>query len=90
MTGHADGEVSVRAARPEDVEEVLGLWEQARSASASTRDDAEGVRDLIEHADDALLIAEHNGVTVGVLVAAWDGSATCTGWRCCPSTADAA
>jgi ribosomal protein S18 acetylase RimI-like enzyme len=67
------GTVSVRAARHDDIGTVLAIWEQARSAAASTPDDAEGVARLIEHAADALLVAEYDGALVGALVAGWDG-----------------
>src|SRR5262249_34923935 len=41
--------------------------------AASTPDDVASVARLIETADDALLVAEHDGRVVGALVAAWDG-----------------
>ena len=63
----------IRAARREDIEAVLDVWEQARSAAATTPDDAESVERLIEHTSDSLLVAECDGQVVGVLVAAWDG-----------------
>jgi ribosomal protein S18 acetylase RimI-like enzyme len=65
--------VHVRVARRDDLGAILELWGQARSAAASTPDDVEAVIALIEHADDALLVAEDAGRVVGVLVAAWDG-----------------
>lgn len=67
------GDVTVRAARVDDVDAVLALWAVARSASANTPDDAEGVRRLVEHDAGALLLAECEGVVVGTLVAGWDG-----------------
>jgi len=66
-------DVDVRVAGRDDVGAVLDLWAQARSAAASTPDDVEGVTALIEHSGDALLVAEHDGLVVGALVAAWDG-----------------
>ena len=67
------GPVRIRSARSEDIEAVLAVWEQARSAAATTPDDAEIVARLIEHTPDALLVAECDGQLVGVLVAGWDG-----------------
>ena len=65
--------VDVRVARRDDIDAILALWSRARSAAASTPDDVEAVTALIEHAGDALLVADHAGRVVGVLVAAWDG-----------------
>ena len=65
--------IEIRAARREDVDAVLSVWEQARSAAAVTRDDRAGVTRLIDHQSDALLVAECDGDVVGTLVAAWDG-----------------
>jgi ribosomal protein S18 acetylase RimI-like enzyme len=65
--------VSIRVARNDDLSGVLAVWEQARSATATTPDDAESVTQLIEHTPDALLVADCEGELVGVLVAAWDG-----------------
>jgi ribosomal protein S18 acetylase RimI-like enzyme len=73
MVESAVGSVSVRVAGGEDIEAVLAVWAEARSAAASTPDKPESVARLIEHTPDALLVAEHDAVIVGVLVAAWDG-----------------
>jgi ribosomal protein S18 acetylase RimI-like enzyme len=64
---------AVRNARAGDFEAVLALWQRARSAAATTADDESVLARLIEHSDDALLVAELDGRIVGVLVAAWDG-----------------
>jgi ribosomal protein S18 acetylase RimI-like enzyme len=50
----------IRAARPEDVGAVLGLWGAARSAHAVI-------------ADGALLVAVEDGEVVGAVIAAFDG-----------------
>jgi ribosomal protein S18 acetylase RimI-like enzyme len=73
MKSPGTDDVSVRVARVEDVQAVLELWEQARSPAAVTPDDATSVMRLIEHTEDALLVADDRGQVVGVLVAAWDG-----------------
>jgi ribosomal protein S18 acetylase RimI-like enzyme len=67
------GSISIRSARREDIDQVLALWEQARSAAASTPDTAETVTRLIEHTPDALLVAECDGELAGTLIAGWDG-----------------
>jgi ribosomal protein S18 acetylase RimI-like enzyme len=73
MASSSDGVVEVRVATPQDVDAVLDLWDEARSAAASTPDDTGSVLRLVEPAHDALLVAEHDGRIVGALVAAWDG-----------------
>jgi ribosomal protein S18 acetylase RimI-like enzyme len=65
--------VSIRLATADDIPAVLALWESARSGAASTPDSRAVVERLIDHSDDALLVAEHQGRLAGVLVAAWDG-----------------
>jgi ribosomal protein S18 acetylase RimI-like enzyme len=65
--------VGIRVAGREDIDAVLAVWSQARSAAASTPDDPDGVARLLEHTPDALLVAECDGHVVGTLVAAWDG-----------------
>jgi ribosomal protein S18 acetylase RimI-like enzyme len=64
-------QVSIRAARADDVPAVLALWAEARSPAARTPDDEAGVTCLVELG--ALLVADDAGRVVGALVAAWDG-----------------
>ena len=64
-------EVSIRAARVDDIPAVLALWDRARSAAARTVDDHPSVARVVDR--DSLLLAEADGDVVGVLVAAWDG-----------------
>jgi ribosomal protein S18 acetylase RimI-like enzyme len=64
-------QVSIRAARAEDVPAVLALWTEARSPAARTPDDQVGVTRLVERG--ALFVADDAGHVVGALVAAWDG-----------------
>jgi ribosomal protein S18 acetylase RimI-like enzyme len=66
-------DVEIRAATDADIDAVLGVWAEARSAAAQTRDDPEGVRQLLERDPGALLVAEAGGQVVGVLIAGWDG-----------------
>jgi ribosomal protein S18 acetylase RimI-like enzyme len=67
------GETKVRRCERGDVPEVLALWAQARSEHASTPDRIEDVERLLVDSPAALLVAEHDGVIVGALIAAWDG-----------------
>jgi ribosomal protein S18 acetylase RimI-like enzyme len=64
-------DVTIRAARPADVEAVLALWAGARSLHASTPDDADAVALVL--AQNALLVAERGDRIVGTLIAGWDG-----------------
>jgi ribosomal protein S18 acetylase RimI-like enzyme len=64
--------VTIRAATHADIGAVLALWTAARSASASTPDDAASVAGAVD--EQALLVAESDGgEIVGALIAAWDG-----------------
>ena len=63
----------VRAATAADIDTVLAVWAEARSAAAQTRDDPAMVERLLEHDPGALLVAEVAGEVVGVLIAGWDG-----------------
>lgn len=73
VTSPSAADVNVRVARAADVEAVLELWGRARSPVASTPDDAPSVTRLIQHTEDALLVADDGDQVVGTLVAAWDG-----------------
>ena len=64
---------TIRAALAADIPQVLALWEEARSVAASTTDTPAGVHALIDHAPDALLVADLDGAIVGTVIAAWDG-----------------
>jgi ribosomal protein S18 acetylase RimI-like enzyme len=63
----------VRDARHGDVPDVLELWSLARSAHATTPDRAEDVERLVREMPGSLLVADDDGLLVGVLIAAWDG-----------------
>jgi ribosomal protein S18 acetylase RimI-like enzyme len=63
----------IRAATPADIDAVLAVWAEARSAAAQTQDNPEVVEQLLERDPGALLIAEQDGAVVGVLIAGWDG-----------------
>ncbi len=64
-------EISIRPARPTDVESVVALWDEA--AEPTVADDRTSIKHLFQRDAGALLIAERAGVIIGTLVAAWDG-----------------
>jgi len=61
----------IRAARREDADAVLELWDAARSAHAVTADSRERVDALIEAG--AVLVAVEDGAVAGAVIAAFDG-----------------
>ena len=63
----------IRPAERKDVDAVLSVWAEARSAAARTPDDPQTVEQLLERDPGALLVAEDGGAVVGVLIAGWDG-----------------
>jgi len=64
---------TLRPALSADIQQVLDLWEDARSTAAAVPDAPEALEALIAHAPDSLLVAELDGKVVGTVVAAWDG-----------------
>lgn len=65
-------EITIRAARDDDVSAVLELWREADSPPTVTDSDA-AVRAVIERDDEALLIAVAETTVIGTLIATWDG-----------------
>ena len=63
----------IRPVRRDEVEAVLRLWAETRSAYAKTPDDAASVGRLIDNDPSSLLVAERDRRLVGTLVASWDG-----------------
>jgi len=63
---------TIRAAAEQDLDSVLCLWDQAGSLPSVT-DTREGLLALLGADDQALLLAESQGMVVGSLIAAWDG-----------------
>jgi len=61
-----------RAGTATDVQQVLDLWDAARSDHAETPDTQEAVHRLLDTDPGSLLVAE-DGELVGALVAAFDG-----------------
>ncbi len=63
---------TIRSAIEEDIQSVLDLWVAAGSLPSVT-DSRDGLTGLLAADSQALLVAEHDGVLVGSLIAAWDG-----------------
>lgn len=63
---------TIRNAIEEDIQAVLELWAAADSPPSVT-DSLDGLTRLLAADPQALLVAEHDGVLTGSLVAAWDG-----------------
>ncbi|QCC78818.1 GNAT family N-acetyltransferase [Nocardioides daphniae] len=63
----------IRAARVEDIEEVVELWTRAGENRGRPADRPDLVRLLIERDPEALLLAVDDGVVVGSVIAGWDG-----------------
>jgi ribosomal protein S18 acetylase RimI-like enzyme len=66
-------QIVIRTGQIEDLPLVLDLWEQARSKHATTPDRLEDLKRLVLRSPGALLLAEIDGLILGVLIAAWDG-----------------
>ncbi len=66
-------EYAIRAALPADAPAVQKLWQQTRSAHASTRDRIEDIHRLLVERPGSLLVADAGTTMVGALIAASDG-----------------
>ena len=64
---------AIRTATAADIDAVLGVWAEARSAAARTPDEPEVVQQLLDRDPGALIVAASGGEVVGVLIAGWDG-----------------
>jgi ribosomal protein S18 acetylase RimI-like enzyme len=64
--------VTVGAASPADVPDVLAFWNAAATVGSST-DDIEGVEALLAFDASALIIARDGLMVVGTVIAGWDG-----------------
>ena len=64
---------TIRAATAADIDAVLSVWAEARSAAARTPDDPRAIEQLLERDPGGLLVAESDGQVVGALIAGWDG-----------------
>jgi ribosomal protein S18 acetylase RimI-like enzyme len=61
----------IRPSRTDEIDAVLDLWAESRSAAAATTDRREDVERLVD--EGAVMVAEYDGALVGALIAAWDG-----------------
>jgi ribosomal protein S18 acetylase RimI-like enzyme len=75
MTAHPPlpGGVSIGAAAPGDVAELLALWAAAAENDARPAETAQAVLALLERDPEACLVARRSGRIVGSLIAGWDG-----------------
>ncbi|KES05886.1 GCN5 family acetyltransferase [Streptomyces toyocaensis] len=68
-------ELRIRAAGPQDLDDVLAFWKVAAEGT-SISDDRAGVERLVARDPGALLLAETDGGLAGTVIAGFDG------WRC--------
>jgi ribosomal protein S18 acetylase RimI-like enzyme len=64
---------SLRSASPADVDGLLGLWQEAAENGGRPPDTGWAVLALLGRDPEALIVAEHDGVLVGSVIAGWDG-----------------
>lgn len=65
-------DIAITRAQPDDVAEILELWRRAETEPSVT-DDEDGLRRLLAHDPDALLVARVDDEIVGTVIAAWNG-----------------
>ncbi|MFF3124614.1 GNAT family N-acetyltransferase [Streptomyces sp. NPDC057908] len=68
-------DLHIRCADLIDIDPVLRFWREAAEGT-SISDDHDGVARLISRDPGALLLAEHDGLLAGTVIAGFDG------WRC--------
>lgn len=83
MTGDAgadqatchDGQVhfSLRAASASDIDGLLDLWQEAAENNGRPPDTSQAVMALLGRDPQALILAEHDGMLIGSIIAGWDG-----------------
>jgi len=66
----------LRAATVADIDEILGMWQEAGENASRPPDTREAVTALLGRDPDAVILAEHDGELIGSIIAGWDG------WRC--------
>ena len=67
------GDVEIRAAASNQVEQVLHLWQVAGENADRPTDRREAVDRLLERDPESLLLAVEGERVVGTLIAGWDG-----------------
>jgi ribosomal protein S18 acetylase RimI-like enzyme len=63
----------LRAAAPADAGDLVALWQEAAENSRRPPDTAEAVAALLGRDPEAVILAEHDGVLIGSVIAGWDG-----------------
>jgi ribosomal protein S18 acetylase RimI-like enzyme len=64
---------AVRAASPADAGDLVALWQEAAENTRRPPDTAEAVTALLGRDPEAVILAEHDGVLTGSVIAGWDG-----------------
>jgi len=64
---------SLRAASASDIDGLLGLWQEAAENNARPPDTGRAVMALLNRDPGDLILAEHDGVLIGSVIAGWDG-----------------
>jgi ribosomal protein S18 acetylase RimI-like enzyme len=72
VESRAMGEITIREARSEEVDDILALWKAAGSGPSVT-DTPDHLRMLTEKNGDLFLVAEEYGRLVGSIIGGWDG-----------------
>ena len=72
MTETAEGSLSIRACRLEDIGVVLELWRQA-DATPSVTDTADDLRRAVAKSPAHVLVAELGGHVIGSIIGTFDG-----------------
>lgn len=67
--------LTVRSGLPDDIPNVIELWNRAAGPTRQAGQHHEAEQ-LLRHDPDALIVAEDDGQLLGTLIAGWDG------WRC--------
>jgi ribosomal protein S18 acetylase RimI-like enzyme len=73
--GRGMTDLRIRAATPDDLDDVLAFWKVAAEGT-SISDDRTGVERLVARDPGALLLGERDGALAGTVIAGFDG------WRC--------
>lgn len=63
----------VREFKMDDYDQVLRLLRQVRMMQVGCRDSRDSIRKKLERDPDLFLVAENNGILLGVAMGSWDG-----------------
>jgi ribosomal protein S18 acetylase RimI-like enzyme len=64
---------ALRTASAADVDDLIALWEEAAENGSRMPDTAEAVAALLGRDPQAVILADHDGVLIGSIIAGWDG-----------------